>query len=171
MPREVIDLTGQRFGRLLVSRRAKSVGRFRAWHCICDCGGEKVIRQDYLRIGMTRSCGCLQTEGRYKWATHGHTGSSLHTRWRTFRSRCANPNNGRYKDYGGRGIYVCDQWNDFNVFYEWAMTNGYQPELQIDRRDNDGPYSPENCRWVTPKENMANRRNSRRKDNACEPHS
>ena len=80
--------------------------------------------------------------------------------WQTMKSRCENPNREKYKDYGGRGIKVCEEWHDAEVFCKWALANGYNGGLQIDRIDNDGNYEPSNCRWVTPKENSRNRRNT-----------
>ena len=86
--------------------------------------------------------------------------SRLYGIWQTMIHRCFDPKREKYKDYGGRGIYVCEEWNDPNVFIDWAYSNGYRVWLQIDRIDNNGPYSPDNCRWVTAKENSKNRRNT-----------
>ena len=85
----------------------------------------------------------------------------IHGIWRGMKQRCQNPNCHSYKNYGGRGINICDEWLDFENFYEWALSSGYQDELQIDRINNDGNYEPSNCRWVTPKENARNKRNNR----------
>ena len=85
----------------------------------------------------------------------------LHSVWSTMKQRCNNPNRPKYPRYGGRGIRVCEDWNnDFMCFYDWSISNGYSPELQLDRKDNDGDYCPENCRWTTLKENTKNRRTS-----------
>lgn len=81
--------------------------------------------------------------------------------WQTMKQRCENPNREKYKDYGARGIFVCDEWHDSRTFVEWALSNGYEEGMQLDRIDNDGPYSPENCRWVTPKQNCRNTRRSK----------
>ncbi|GAA2321871.1 hypothetical protein GCM10010149_88700 [Nonomuraea roseoviolacea subsp. roseoviolacea] len=85
----------------------------------------------------------------------------IHSNWRNMKARCEKPSNPQYKDYGARGIYVCDAWQDFNTFCQWALDNGYSQELHLDRQDNDGPYSPENCRYVTPTQNSRNKRNNR----------
>lgn len=91
--------------------------------------------------------------------THGDAAGAkepLYRRWIDMRNRCSNPNNVSWKRYGGRGIRVCADWDDYTVFKSWALANGFSPELQLDRRDNDGPYSPENCRWVDRTTNIRN---------------
>ena len=95
--------------------------------------------------------------------THGYSADypKLFGTWETMKSRCENPNREKYKDYGGRGISVCEDWHDAKAFCEWALANGYKEGLQLDRINNDGNYEPSNCRWVTPKENSRNRRNTR----------
>lgn len=91
---------------------------------------------------------------------HGGRNTRLYRCWKGMRNRCYNPNNPKYYRYGGRGIVVCDEWEDFAVFRDWALANGYNDELSIDRIDNDGNYEPSNCKWSTPKE-QANNRNYR----------
>lgn len=95
--------------------------------------------------------------------THGFSADypKLYIVWETMKNRCENPNRKKYKDYGGRGIKVCEEWHDAEIFCKWALANGYAEGLQLDRIDNDGNYCPENCRWVTPKENNRNRRNTK----------
>jgi hypothetical protein len=150
-----LDLTGQRFGKLVAVERLERVRDGWLWRCRCDCGTERDIVAAVLRRrGGSRSCGCARLEA---VRTHGLTGTSLHSRWRTLRARCRNPNSQRYADYGGRGISCDPQWDDFRAFAEWAHANGFREELQLDRIDNDGDYTPGNCRWVTPHENMMNR--------------
>lgn len=161
------DLTGQRFGRLLVIGRAGSNGRGDAqWLCRCDCGEQRIILRSALVSGATVSCGCRSKEtltiGREK-TKHGLTDSRLYNIWCGMKNRTSENADDRHKrDYYDRGIRMCDEWReDFASFYSWAMKNGYAENLQIDRIDNDGDYMPANCRWVTPAENNRNRRKRR----------
>lgn len=161
-----VDLTGKRFGRLVVICRAgKGKGWQSLWLCRCDCGSFVVVRHSSLTSGNTKSCGCYHRD--YTAITHtkhGHFGDRLYFVWNTMKGRCNNPNNQKYKDYGGRGIKVCDEWaNDFMSFYIWAMNNGYDPDAPygvttIDRIDVNGDYCPDNCQWVDMKTQSQNKR-------------
>lgn len=134
------------------------------WECLCDCGRLVVVRGKCLTQGVTKSCGCFQREEISARASrHGGFGSRLYAVWDSMRQRCNNPNNKAYRNYGGRGISICDEWNDFALFREWAYSTGYDEEaprgaLTLDRIDVDGNYSPDNCRWSTMKTQSNNRR-------------
>lgn len=157
------DLTEQRFGKVTVLSRVANNKHGRAvWLCKCDCGNEKEIPAANLKSGRTTSCGCYSRGLKRKTGTHGMTNTRIFHEWQSMLQRCNNPNNQRYEDYGGRGIKVCDEWIDnFVSFYEWSMDNGYDEILTLDRKDVDGDYSPDNCRWVTNLEQQSNKRNNR----------
>lgn len=153
-----LDLTNKRFGRLVAIERDITSKRTK-WVCKCDCGNTKSISLTHLRSGATISCGCYHKEVNSNIQTeHGMTKTSIHNRWKAIKQRCLNEKCNSYKNYGERGISVCNEWLDFKKFYEWSINNGYKEEYQLDRIDNDKGYEPANCRWVKPIINNHNRR-------------
>lgn len=160
------DIIGERFGSLIVLRRVEDKISPKGYkkpqyECICDCGNKKIAVRGNLLTGNTTSCGCYKKELDHKrFLKHGHAENpdKLYQKWSSMRSRCYNSNATNYKNYGGRGIKVCAEWNDYEVFRKWAIDNGYKEGLTIDRIDVDGNYEPGNCRFTTMKEQNNNRR-------------
>ena len=157
------DLLGQRFGRLTVLGSARKPNGTWVWRCQCECGNEAMVPSSDLRSGKTQSCGCGAgrcTHGLSRGPDGKHT--ALYKVWTQMRQRCLNPSNRSYPRYGGRGIRVCDEWQDYSVFHAWALSNGYEQGLTIERMDNDAGYCPENCTWIPLSQQALNLAKSRR---------
>lgn len=159
-----IDLTGQKFGGLTVlGLSVDEPYRKKKWHCVCECGKEVDVTGSNLRSGHSTQCkSCQLSKIQGANVRHGQSKTKLYYVWRSMLSRCENPDHKSYKDYGGRGIKVCEAWHRPEPFLEWAKSAGYCEGLEIDRIDNDGNYCPENCHWIPRKDNAVNKSNNKR---------
>jgi hypothetical protein len=167
---KLLDITGQRFGRLIAieiaHKEKRPAGSSRIfWHCLCDCGRENVVAGEKLKNGHSKSCGCISREILAKrCVTHGHTYvgkiNPTYTCWSNMRRRCQDLNHPRYPDWGGRGIVVCERWQTYQNFL--ADMGERPPGLTLDRIDVDGPYTPENCRWATASQQRLNQRRNQK---------
>lgn len=159
------DLTGEKIGRLTVIKRVENNKANNAqWLCQCECGKEIITTTANLKRRHSKSCGCLRKEHtsgiNNNFYKHGMYNTKLYQTWHNMKQRCFNKNSSHYKNYGGRGIKVCDEWLEFMNFYNWAMSNEYSEGLTIDRIDVNGNYEPDNCRWVDNKTQCNNKRNN-----------
>lgn len=162
---KLIDLNGKTFGRLTVIERAENNKNGSArWLCKCSCGNTKIIQSCHLTRGKVKSCGCYNSDfSKLNHTKHGKSNTRIYRIWKAMKDRCYREKNIAFRNYGGRGIKVCDEWyHDFETFCEWAMSNGYSNELTIDRIDVNGNYEPSNCRWITLKEQSNNTRTNHR---------
>lgn len=156
-----LDLTGQRYGRLTVIKEEGSTPNRISWLCKCDCGNYKIVKTINLRRGATKSCGCYRSEyvkNQKQMYPRDVRIRRLRYIWHGMKRRCEDPKHKGYESYGGRGITVCNEWRDYVTFARWAISHGYDDGLTIDRINNDGNYEPNNCRWVTIKEQLRNTR-------------
>ena len=154
------NIAGMRFTKLVaIECVGKSKAGCRLWRCVCDCGNEKVVSLPNLTSGATKSCGCLRIPPlmiKHGGLSRGER-EKLYAVWSAMKNRCNNPNDRNYFRYGGRGIFVCDEWqNDYGAFRDWCYEHGYRKGLELDRENNDGGYTPDNCRFVTHRENLLN---------------
>lgn len=143
------DIVGQKFGKLLVLDEYEKIPNGTKWKCKCECGNEIYVYRGKLTTGHTKSCGCLNS------TLQGRSNHRLYKTWWGIKERCYSPTHASYHNYGAKGIVLCDEWQDFNAFYLWAMESGYDDSLSIDRKDSKGNYEPTNCRWITLAENIA----------------
>ena len=171
------EITDSRFKPVYIGQQFSYLTILRIFHngkkwmceCRCDCGTVKIIDKSSLTTGRTQSCGCYNKKRVHETHSKGNfTNTRLYTTWENMKARCYNPNNPQFRNYGERGIIVCDEWKkDFLKFREWAISSGWDEthkkfEISLDRIDVNGNYEPSNCRWATPKVQVNNQRRTRR---------
>lgn len=155
------DLTGMTFGNLTAIKKTQRKNRNTLWLCKCKCGNEVECYQYNLQRGTSTSCGCLRSfYAKQSRNCHGESKGTLYKKWSSIKARCYNEKSPNYRNYGGRGIKMCDDWLEFWTFREWAYENGYSEKLTLERIDVNGDYKPENCTWITMEEQQNNKRRS-----------
>lgn len=157
-----IDIVGNRYNNLVVVERLPNIkGGITVWKCLCDCGNYTIVRGHNLKNGAVKSCGCLKNTTKPS-LKHNMSNTRIYREWANMKRRCYTPSIKSYKDYGGRGITVCNEWKEsFESFMKWALNNGYADNLTIERKDTNGNYCPENCEWIPLNQQQKNRRNCR----------
>lgn len=159
MGKRIDVFSGDRYGRLTIISASNKRNGLRYFLCKCDCGNIIDTRFVMLRSGQTKSCGCYRDENnKVSGYKHGFKKTRLYRCWADMKRRCLTPGNSSFKWYGERGISVCIEWLDFDVFKNWALQNSYSDNLTIDRIDVNGNYEPGNCRWITIQEQQKNKR-------------
>ena len=160
-------LVGEKFNKLTVLGLHHTTRHHNFYECKCDCGNYKIVRQQHLLNGNIKSCGCYNRQrasqalkNNQLGRTHGSANTRIYKIWLAMKSRVYNPNRRGYKNYGGREIKICDEWLNFENFYQWSVHNGYNDRLSIDRINTNGDYCPDNCRWATVEVQQNNRRNN-----------
>ena len=157
----MLDLTQQRFGRLLAKTPAKNLKGKRAWECLCDCGNMHTVKTNYLTSGAVKSCGCWNKDHPPR-LLHGKSNTRIYSIFAGMHRRCTDIKHAKSMlNYISRGITVCDEWQDVLVFEKWALSSGYKNTLTLDRIDGNGNYEPSNCRWATPTTQSRNRRKTK----------
>lgn len=154
-----IDITGNVYGQLTVLNEVLPRKTPTRWFCRCSCGNTKEVDGAHMKNGAIKSCGCLHiATNKSQFTKHGSYLDKLYTVYQAMFQRCLNPNHRNFHNYGGRGISVCAEWDDFLIFKAWALTKGYQEGLTVERIDTDKGYSPDNCCWASKERQARNRR-------------